>query len=231
MLGPVSRRVVGCTCLFLPPRRRPSPSPAGGSASRVDPLRDFTAARSESITITRSMGHPIATARIWTVVLDCTSRRRVLQSSPLLHYSPHNGQVVFAVGCTAQFVIPVDADEAYFDEMVRFLEAHRPWVSVAQLHRRHAAAGHPAVPRGVPSAPPNWRPAQGPAPRLLFVLRLDADPPALARLLRAGGAAVCGRQPGAVSLGGGPPRPGSAGAQPVGAVTAHPRAAAGAGAR
>ncbi len=44
MLGPVSRRVVGCTCLFLPPRRRPSPSPAGGSASRNDPLRDFTAA-------------------------------------------------------------------------------------------------------------------------------------------------------------------------------------------
>jgi hypothetical protein len=44
MLGPVSRRVAGCTCLFLPPRRRPSPSPAGGSASRIDPLRDFTAA-------------------------------------------------------------------------------------------------------------------------------------------------------------------------------------------
>ncbi len=41
MLGPVSRRVVGCTCLFLPPRHRPSPSPAGGSASRVNPLRDF----------------------------------------------------------------------------------------------------------------------------------------------------------------------------------------------
>ena len=44
MLGPVSRRVVGCTCLFLPPRRRPSPNPADGSASRIDPLRDFTAA-------------------------------------------------------------------------------------------------------------------------------------------------------------------------------------------
>ncbi len=44
MLGPVSRRVAGCTCLFLPPRHRPSPNPANGSASRITPLRDFTAA-------------------------------------------------------------------------------------------------------------------------------------------------------------------------------------------
>ena len=34
---------------------------------------------------------------------------------------------------TAQFVIPVDADEAYFDEMVRFLDAHRAWISVANF--------------------------------------------------------------------------------------------------
>jgi len=43
MLGPRSRRVVGCTCLFLPPRRRPSPKPTNGSASRINPLRDFRA--------------------------------------------------------------------------------------------------------------------------------------------------------------------------------------------
>ncbi len=44
MPGSRSRRGVGCTCLFLPQRHRPSPHPAHGSASRVGPLRDFTAA-------------------------------------------------------------------------------------------------------------------------------------------------------------------------------------------
>jgi hypothetical protein len=34
---------------------------------------------------------------------------------------------------TAQFVIPLDAEVAYFDELVRFLEAHRPWVAVANF--------------------------------------------------------------------------------------------------
>ncbi|MFQ5671412.1 MAG: B12-binding domain-containing radical SAM protein [Acidobacteriota bacterium] len=34
---------------------------------------------------------------------------------------------------TAQFVIPMDADTAYFDEMVRFLAEHRPWISVANF--------------------------------------------------------------------------------------------------
>jgi hypothetical protein len=36
-----SRRVAGCICLFLPLPRRPSPSPANGSAPRIAPQRDF----------------------------------------------------------------------------------------------------------------------------------------------------------------------------------------------
>ncbi|TDI46277.1 MAG: hypothetical protein E2P02_05430 [Acidobacteria bacterium] len=34
---------------------------------------------------------------------------------------------------TAQFVIPCDADRQYFDELVRFLEAHRPWIRVSNF--------------------------------------------------------------------------------------------------
>lgn len=34
---------------------------------------------------------------------------------------------------TAQFVIPCDADRAYFDELARFLEAHRPYIDVSNF--------------------------------------------------------------------------------------------------
>ena len=34
---------------------------------------------------------------------------------------------------TAQFVIPCDADRQYFDELVRFLEAHRAWIRVSNF--------------------------------------------------------------------------------------------------
>jgi hypothetical protein len=34
---------------------------------------------------------------------------------------------------TAQFVIPCDADRAYFDEIVRFLDAHRPWIRMSNF--------------------------------------------------------------------------------------------------
>jgi len=34
---------------------------------------------------------------------------------------------------TAQFVIPYDADRAYFDELVRFLEAHHQWIQVSNF--------------------------------------------------------------------------------------------------
>jgi len=34
---------------------------------------------------------------------------------------------------TVQMVIPCDADEAYFDEMVRFIDEHRPWINVTNF--------------------------------------------------------------------------------------------------
>lgn len=34
---------------------------------------------------------------------------------------------------TAQFVIPCDADRAYFDELARFLESHRPYIDVSNF--------------------------------------------------------------------------------------------------
>jgi magnesium-protoporphyrin IX monomethyl ester (oxidative) cyclase len=34
---------------------------------------------------------------------------------------------------TAQFVIPCEADRAYFDEIVRFLREHRPWIRAANF--------------------------------------------------------------------------------------------------
>jgi magnesium-protoporphyrin IX monomethyl ester (oxidative) cyclase len=34
---------------------------------------------------------------------------------------------------TGQFVIPLDADKTYFDEMVRFIEDHRRWIKVANF--------------------------------------------------------------------------------------------------
>jgi len=34
---------------------------------------------------------------------------------------------------TAQFVIPCDADRAYFDEIVRFLETHRRWIRTSNF--------------------------------------------------------------------------------------------------
>lgn len=34
---------------------------------------------------------------------------------------------------TVQMVIPCDADEAYFDEMVRFIEEHKPWINVTNF--------------------------------------------------------------------------------------------------
>jgi magnesium-protoporphyrin IX monomethyl ester (oxidative) cyclase len=34
---------------------------------------------------------------------------------------------------TVQFVIPCDADRGYFDEIVRFLEDHRPWIRVSNF--------------------------------------------------------------------------------------------------
>jgi magnesium-protoporphyrin IX monomethyl ester (oxidative) cyclase len=34
---------------------------------------------------------------------------------------------------TAQFVVPCDADRSFFDEMVRFLREHRPWINLANF--------------------------------------------------------------------------------------------------
>jgi magnesium-protoporphyrin IX monomethyl ester (oxidative) cyclase len=34
---------------------------------------------------------------------------------------------------SAQFVVPCDADHAFFDEMVRFLREHRPWINLANF--------------------------------------------------------------------------------------------------
>ncbi len=34
---------------------------------------------------------------------------------------------------TAQFVIPCDAERSYFDEIVRFLKAHRPWIRTSNF--------------------------------------------------------------------------------------------------
>jgi magnesium-protoporphyrin IX monomethyl ester (oxidative) cyclase len=61
---------------------------------------------------------------------------------------------------TAQYVVPLDADEAYFDEMVRFLAAHRPHVRVAnftiatplpgtELYREVLAANPELADRGI----------------------------------------------------------------------------------
>lgn len=61
--------------------------------------------------------------------LDAYSKRNTVQrNSDAIRLAAEMGALV-----TAQIVIPCDADAAYFDEIVRFLDAHRPWVRTANF--------------------------------------------------------------------------------------------------
>ncbi|MFQ5767512.1 MAG: B12-binding domain-containing radical SAM protein, partial [Acidobacteriota bacterium] len=52
-----------------------------------------------------------------------SKRNTVDKNSEAIRRATENGAMV-----TAQFVIPCEADRAYFDEIVRFLRAHRGWI-------------------------------------------------------------------------------------------------------
>jgi magnesium-protoporphyrin IX monomethyl ester (oxidative) cyclase len=61
--------------------------------------------------------------------LDAFSKRNTVQkNSDAIRQAAELGAFV-----TAQIVIPCDADREYFDEIVRFLDAHRPWVKTANF--------------------------------------------------------------------------------------------------
>jgi magnesium-protoporphyrin IX monomethyl ester (oxidative) cyclase len=57
-----------------------------------------------------------------------SKRNTVFKSSEAIRRAAETGAIV-----TAQFVIPCDADRAYFDEIVRFLEAHRRWIRTSNF--------------------------------------------------------------------------------------------------
>jgi radical SAM superfamily enzyme YgiQ (UPF0313 family) len=59
---------------------------------------------------------------------DFSKRTTVNHNSEAIRRAAEAGALV-----TAQFVIPCDADRAYFDEMVRFLDAHRPWIRMSNF--------------------------------------------------------------------------------------------------
>ncbi len=61
--------------------------------------------------------------------LDTFSKRNTVDTnSEAIRRAAESGAWI-----TAQLVIPCDADRAYFDETVRFLEAHRPWIRTANF--------------------------------------------------------------------------------------------------
>jgi len=57
-----------------------------------------------------------------------SKRNTVDRNSEAIRRAAESGAMV-----TAQFVIPCDADRAYFDEIVRFLASHRPWIRTANF--------------------------------------------------------------------------------------------------
>ena len=57
-----------------------------------------------------------------------SKRNTVDTNSEALRRATETGAFV-----SAQFVIPCEADRAYFDEIVRFLRAHRPWIRAANF--------------------------------------------------------------------------------------------------
>lgn len=57
-----------------------------------------------------------------------SKRNTVDHNSEAIRRTAEAGAIV-----TAQFVIPCDADRAYFDEIVRFLEAHRSWIQTSNF--------------------------------------------------------------------------------------------------
>jgi magnesium-protoporphyrin IX monomethyl ester (oxidative) cyclase len=59
---------------------------------------------------------------------DFSKRTTVNHNSEAIRRAAEAGALV-----TAQFVIPCDADRAYFDEIVRFLDAHRPWIRMSNF--------------------------------------------------------------------------------------------------
>lgn len=57
-----------------------------------------------------------------------SKRNTVDENSEAIRRAAEAGALV-----TAQFVIPCDASGAYFDEIVRFLKAHRPWIRTSNF--------------------------------------------------------------------------------------------------
>jgi magnesium-protoporphyrin IX monomethyl ester (oxidative) cyclase len=57
-----------------------------------------------------------------------SKRNTVFKNSEAIRRAAETGAIV-----TAQFVIPCDADRLYFDEIVRFLEAHRRWIRASNF--------------------------------------------------------------------------------------------------
>ena len=57
-----------------------------------------------------------------------SKRNTVDKNSEAIRRAAESGAIV-----TAQFVIPCDADRAYFDEIVRFLETHRRWIRTSNF--------------------------------------------------------------------------------------------------
>lgn len=57
-----------------------------------------------------------------------SKRNTVDKNSEAIRRAAEAGALV-----TAQFVIPCDANRAYFDEIVRFLETHRPWIRTSNF--------------------------------------------------------------------------------------------------
>ena len=57
-----------------------------------------------------------------------SKRNTVDKNSEAIRRAAETGALV-----TAQFVIPCDADRAYFDEIVRFLNAHRRWIRTSNF--------------------------------------------------------------------------------------------------